>query len=231
MVILFLKMIFIVIGQAPNSTLFQCQPDRSGLVYVPNIPDAFFEPGSGVLLANESLFTIPMPGTTYIFTHPPTPPLQSCKSTVVAIELCYLSTALHTQWELEREIFNFMTLNPERGRHFRVSRSFVVEATPSNSNCMEFPLDPLNMLCCNTVRLNNERFQIPPSNFTFALTVLSLSDLLAFSESRTEFHIPHIRTVLPTSTSLQPTGSIFQVTRSDELTNRSPPIVRLHAGT
>ena len=150
----------------------------------------------------------------------------------MAIDFCYLATIVHTEWELKREVFNFLTLNPESGQRYRVSRSFVVESIPSDSKCTDFPSDPQNMVCCDTVTLaDNESFQIPSSNFTFALTVHPLSNLLAFNDGRTEFHIPHIRAILSDLTNLPPVGSIFQVAQSEGLTDGSPPLVRIHAGT
>jgi hypothetical protein len=220
---------FTVLGQVRNltSSLLKCQQSQisSGRIYTPNIPDAYFQPDT-YNFANEDLLTITRPGISYIFTLPQASPQQNCRGTGVAIQYCYSATEFDIDINFSRDIFYFLTLSKGNVLDYTVTGSFVVESTPNSNKCREYL--NRNFICCDTLMLNrDEKFQIPSSNFTFALNVAPFSDLLVFSNEATEFRVPHIQTRLAPGI---PVGVEFQVTGTDGPTERPLPLVRIDAG-
>ena len=207
-----------VSGQTPQSLLFQCQPSsrQSGQVFIPNIPDAFFQPSVPTNLSTAR------EGLTYILTIPPPSPAErDCSGRVVAIEYCYVANPIMVQFERTVFLFDFLVLNRESRLSFRVVEEITVQSTPSRTICQE--RSTFDLVCCDVTTIRNEELFVSQANFTFGITVLFLANLIAFPDTAMEYNADYILTNPIFS-------SNFQVTESNFVSARSLPLVRLFVG-
>lgn len=206
----------------PSPSLFQCQnsSEEIGQVFIPNINIDFnHEEVASLRTDGRANLTKPVNSLTYIFTIPPVSAQRNCSGTVIAIDYCY--RVGNEDLGLARNIFNFLLLTQDR-HQFIIDMRRRIRSTPSNSTC-----SATLQICCDREVLNiRRRFQIPPSDFTYGILVRS-SQLLAFTESATQYNFEQFQVTLGNSG--RP-NSTFTVTEMDRFTNQSLLLLRFTLG-
>ena len=162
------------------SALFQCQHSthQDGQVFIPNIPDLYFDHVNTVSMLSSLIQT--MDSATYFFTIPPESAERNCSGTVVAIQYCYrVPQNLINSAQLDVFLFHSVTRD---GFVFTVNSSFTVRATPHlESECTRiFGLQ--FYLCCDTATLSAEnQLSISPESYTFGITIINANQVISFA--------------------------------------------------
>ena len=212
--------------------MYQCQisSDQGGLVYTPNIPDAFFDQQYAADSSTGGMPTLmeARDGFTYFFTLPPLSPERNCSGTIVAIQFCYRADL--NSGEImggdPQEIFEFLVTDREDSL-FTITSRFSVEATSSDSNCVIGNRIPPNTPhdCCTSFEPPSELLnQIPSSSFTFGIRILDMDfKPFVFRDSVLELRVEQFQTAA-TNTA----GDIF--TLGEAVTNNALPLLRFLLG-
>ena len=177
------------LGHAQDSSLYQCQPSsqNSEQVFIPNIPDSYFDHanlaglrvGSGAIL-----FGIGQPGVTLIFTVPALSADRNCSGTVVSAEFCYEATVAQVNASEVLNVFDFITLRRD-DLNFTVLTRTDVTTTPQDSLCTDPPGDfGPQRVCCTTETFSA---QVPSESFMFGVVINSRSNrMLVFNNISTD---------------------------------------------
>ena len=173
-----------------SESLYQCMhsKEQTGQVYTPNIPDFYF---SDMNAANfrtgpKANLTAAKDGIIYIFTIPPESSLRNCSGTVVSLQYCY--QARNRDIGMNQSIFNLLFL-VKNGLNFTVSNKIQIRTSPQNSTCTQSGQNQQQIICCDSTSLQpTDRFEIPPTNYSFGVVVGNQrSRLLAFVPSAMEY--------------------------------------------
>ena len=104
------------------SSLYQCQPSsqNSDQVFIPNIPDFYFDHASAALFRGDgdnNLTVTGSRGRTFVFTVPAVSPERNCSGAVMSIQYCHQARA--NQIGQTHNIFDLITLR-RNGLNFTV---------------------------------------------------------------------------------------------------------------
>ncbi len=171
--------------------MFQCQPSsqQSGQVYIPNIPDFYFDHEQAAALSNGVNLTAAIKGRTYIFTISPE---SNCTGNVVAIQYCHRANSTLVD-NRNRDIFTFLLLSDD-GTRFEVEDEFLLQYSIAASVCAD-TADPSWKVCCNRDILGIQEIFLS-SSFTFGVAIRNNVELLTFSNSSTEYRISQLQGML-----------------------------------
>ena len=161
-------------------------------------------------------------GVTYIFTIPSESTVQrNCSGRVMSIQYCY--QARNEDIGNTQDVFRFLSLTQD-GLQFTVSTNVIIQTTPLNSICSDFP-GSLQQICCDTTSLSvNDQFQIPPSTYTFGIVIVNNNvKLLAFTNN---VRVEQYQVSLGPSI---PPGSKYTLTENAQV-NRSLLLLRFLIG-
>ena len=208
--------------------VYQCQTssDPGGLVYTPNIPDAFFDQQYAADSSTGGMPTLieARDGFTYFFTLPPLSPERNCSGTIVAIQFCYHADQTNFEIGEPQDIFEFLVTDRE-DRLFTITSSFSVAAASSESSCVVGNRIPLNTPhdCCTSFEPPNE--QIPSSSFTFGIRILDTDfKPFVFRDSVLELRVEQFQTAFTYTD-----GDSF--TLGEAVTNDALPLLRFLLGS
>jgi hypothetical protein len=165
-----------------------------------------------------------MGSPTYIFTIPAQSAERNCTGNVVAIQYCY--QARESDIDSNRDVFNFLHMT-RNGFTFTVTGSFT-ERTISQESFCHNPPGPIQRVCCKTTTPGvSDQFQIPSTNYTFAvMNINSNVRPLAFTTSTTDYRYEQLQTSLGNSV---PNMPIF-LGRSSVLSDNSLLLLRFILG-
>lgn len=168
-------------------------------------------------------------GFTYIFTIPAESAQRNCRGNMVAIQYCY--QVRNRDLNNRRIVFNFVHLNrSESELQFEITGSFTVQTTPHDGICTVSPELTRRRICCDTTTLDStDRFPLPSSSYTFAVTIVD-ADVrpLVFEGSAKEYQSEHLQAFLGTSPPA--TGSIITLDQNAVVTNESLLLLRFFIG-
>lgn len=204
-----------------QTSLFQCQlsAQENRQVFTPNIPDFYFnhtnEISSGVNLTRLSV------GNLHVLSLPPLSTQRDCNGSIVAFEYCYSARQRHFGNRIS--IFHFLSLKKE-GYQITVEDRFTVRSTPKRSICSKFSALPGLVCCDKTVLSEDDELNLPNSNYTFGVVVRN-RQLLAFSDTASQYHVPQFQ--LTVGTSSPPRGTQFNLTEEND---QSIPLLRFIIG-
>ena len=152
-------------------------------------------------------------GVTYIFTIPSESTVQrNCSGRVMSIQYCY--QARNEDIGNSRDVFHLLSLVQD-GLQFTVSTNVIIQTTPQNSICSDFP-GSLRQICCDTTSLSvSDQFQIPPSTYTFGVVIINNNvKLLAFANDVREYQVEQYQILLGLSF---PPGNKFTLTENAQM--------------
>ncbi len=219
-----------------SSSVFQCQSssDQSGLVYIPNIPDFYFNHTNAADLRTSGGSLIDSPimvkrgRATHIFTIPPESASRNCSGSLVSIQYCY--RARDRDINVEQTIFDLSSLiSLNQHGLFEVNNITTISSTPRNSTCTDPPGD-IQQICCDTTSLSG--LQIPTSEYIFGVTITDPVNVrpLAFRNNITEYRVR--RTSAALGSTGPPQGSMFTLNESNSMdyANRALLLLRFIIG-
>ncbi len=154
-------------GYLQSSSVFQCQSssDQSGLVYIPNIPDFYFNHTNAADLRTSGGSLVDSPTrvkgerATHIFTIPPESASRNCSGSLVSIQYCY--RARDQDINVEQTIFDLTSLiSLNQCGLFEVKNITTISSTPRNSICTDVS-GKIQQICCDITPLSG--LHIPSS--------------------------------------------------------------------
>ena len=206
----------IPIGQI-NPSVFQCQFSQpSGFLYIPNIPDSYFNDENYRNNDYNNIVTGSRDGFTYVFTLPSESVQRNCSGRVESIQYCY--RARNSDIRQTRDVFNFLSLVQEPvqgGVQFTVNSSITIQTTPEDSICSN-PPGNIQQICCDTTFLSaNDQFQIPPSTYTFGVEIID-NDVkpLVFTNRAIEYRVEQYQASFESSPA---PGTMFTLTENTQV--------------
>ena len=172
-----------------SESLYQCTHsiEQTGQVYTPNIPDFYFNDmnAANFRTGPKANLTAARNGTTYIFPIPSESPLRNCNGTVVSLQYCY--QARNRDIGMNQSVFNILSL-VKNGLDFSVSNKIQITTSPRNRICTQ--RNQQQIICCDNTSLQpTDRFEIPPTNYSFGVVVGNRRSFrpLAFVSSAMEY--------------------------------------------
>ena len=136
---------------------------------------------------NKSL-TVTADRRVYIYAIPPESAQRDCSGTVTAVEYCYRET--RPELQQTKDVFYILSLTPsinqtDNRTQFTVNRRIIINSTASDDKCAVFEDRPWLYVCCENKSL--VKYQIPSSNFTFAIVARKDFRLLISTNTTTEY--------------------------------------------
>ena len=190
-----------------SAALFQCQHSthQDGQVFIPNIPDLYFNAAD-----IKNLLMKARNGYTYFFTIPPKSAERNCSGTVVAIQYCY---RVHSnRINSAQDVFSFHSVISD-GFDFTVNSSFTVTATPHQENeCTQ--VSGNHYLCCDTTTLimsADNQLSISSESYTFGVTIIDNEVTPYAFKDKTAFVAEQFQVSLGTTI---PAGTSYSLTDS-----------------
>ena len=195
-----------------SAALFQCQhsTDQDGQVFIPNIPDYYFDHSNAA--RENSLLTQTRPSN-YFFTIPPESAERNCSGTVVAIQYCH--RASQHCINSTQDVFSFHSVTRD-DLVFTVTSSFTVRTTPLESKCTQVSSNGQNTiyLCCDTSTLSaGNQLSILPGSYTFGVTIVERR-VAPYAFKDTEFVVDQFQGSLDTTIQV---GTSFNFTESEKV--------------
>ena len=213
-----------------SESLYQCMhsKEQTGQVYTPNIPDFYFNDinAANFRTGPRANLTAAMNGITYIFPIPSESPLlRNCSGTVVSLQYCY--QARNRDIGMNQSIFSLLSL-VKNGSDFTVSNKIQIRTSPQNSICTQSGQNQQQIICCDSTSLQpTDRFEIPPTNYSFGVVVGNRrSRLLAFVPSAMEYRADQYQASLGVNGS----SGTFTLTDSNHIQSSSLLLLRFFIG-
>ena len=149
---------------------------------------------------------------------------RNCSGRMMSIQYCY--QARNEDIGNTRDVFRFLSLTQD-GLQFTVNMNVIIQTTPLNSICSDFP-GSLQQICCDTMSLSvSDQFQIPPSTYTFGVVNINNNvKLLAFANDIREYQVEQYQALLGLSI---PPGNKFTLTENAQV-NQSLLLLRFLIG-
>jgi hypothetical protein len=175
--------------------------------------------------SNANLTTTGM-DLTYIFTIPAQSAQRNCAGNVVGIQYCYQARA--SDINVDSYIFNILHMT-RNGLTFTVTGSYGEQTTPQEAFCVN-PPGSIERVCCETSTVEvSDQFQIPTTNYTFA--IMNSNDnvrLLAFDPSTTDYRYEQFQAHL--GGTAPPVGNTISLDQSSAVSLHSLLLLRFIVG-
>lgn len=155
-----------------ESSLFRCQPftqtDRTGYVFIPNIPNIYFNQTSvaSFYTGDQANVTSTHDAFTYIFTIPSESDGRNCNGTIVGLQYCYQQTGV-----IMTSPFDFLEFD-RHGQQFTVTGQITISIMPTRNNCVNNQASN-RYICCNIQRLPTGEFQLSSSTYYYGIRTSS----------------------------------------------------------